>query len=410
MIDLCNNKTNGALYARAKSAKLAINWLINSKIHNIDKNKPEIFGSFNDYYDLVLKKFRFAYTEITSYGVELLLDLYEITKDPHYLENAKAAGDWILKMQNKGEDPFAFGSFSFGYKLPKGPKSSKAYAFDAGICIGALVELYKKTSMEKYLEAAIMGSNWLFSLENHDGSLKPLYDNKNKFNPSLGKWYLPYNLRVRKDWFKKPGCHHGKIVIGLLKLYNLIQDDNLKNFSRRLCGWTISQQNKLGYFRVNPERDSTFLHTHCYAIEGLLYAYECLGYDRYLKSALKGVTWLIQMQEMHNNSFDWIDNGNISRSIDTSSIAQFARIIYFLYFKENKEDYIDIYLNLIKELLKMQYNKNIRKDAFGGFYIFEKDFQLFRFRIPRLYAYPTIFAINALTLPDRKKLSFLDLW
>lgn len=358
-----------------------------------------------------MKRCEYAYTEITSYGVELFLDLHEITGNPLYLETSRVAGDWIIKMQNDGEDIDADGSFSLGYQLPRGPKFTRSYAFDAGICIGALVKLYKKTGVNRYLEAAIRGSNWLLTLKTDEGQLNPFYDRRKEFNPSTRKPYLLPNLRMRRDWFEKPGCHHGKAVIGLLKLHSVTKSDSLLNFIKELCRWTMSQQDESGGFQANPRIRSVFTHTHCYAIEGLLFAYGYLGDSILLKSALKGISWLVRMQKSYGTIFDWVHDGKISGSIDSSAVAQFARIIYLLDALDKNEAYQDIYADVVHALLKMQCTETKDLDSTGGFYLFEKDFKLFRFKLPRLYSWPTMFAISALTLPYYvKKRTLLDLW
>jgi len=69
------------------------------------------------------------------------------------------------------------------------------------------------------------------------------------------------------------------------------------------------------------------------------------------------------------------------------------------------------YQSIIDSLLKMQYKKKENPEAFGGFYIFKRDLKLYEFFLPRLYCYPTIFAISALTLPYWGKRPLpLDIW
>jgi len=178
-----------------------------------------------------------------------------------------------------------------------------------------------------------------------------------------------------------------------------------------LCKWTTSQQDESGFFRVYPESKSVFTHTHCYAIEGLLYAYGYLSDQIFLKSALKGVSWLIQIQKKYNIISDWIHDGKITKSIDSSSIAQFARILYITDAVDERKDHQITYKDVLKTLAKMQYVKTESPDKLGGFYLFEKDFKLFKFKISRLYSWPTMFAISTLTLPYyEEKATPLDLW
>lgn len=395
-----------------KPMQLAINWLIQSKIHNLSQANSKTYGSFNDYYDLIKKSCPYAYTEITGYGTELLIDLYEKTNDYKYLENAKLAAKWITDMQYKGKDRNAFGSFHWNFSHAKKQKSSKVYSFDAGICIGALVELYKKTSDPTLLEAAKEGAEWLISvMQNPDSSLKPFYDLRKGFS-TTEKWYLPKRFRTRFNWFEKSGCQHCKTVIGLLKLHSVTGDDRLENAARKLCEWTISQQDSTGSFEVYPQSRSVFAHTHCYAIEGLMYASEYLSSKKFSLAAKSAVLWLVEVQKLYERMPDWFHEGKPSSTIDSSSLAQAIRILSFFKNRDGENLHCDdITSTMLKHLLTMQCSSTRDSHALGGFYLTEYNAKLVKIKLPRVYSWPTMFAIHAfILLDDEKILGPLELW
>ena len=386
-----------------KSIELAINWLLNSKIHNLDETNAATFGSFNDYYDLRKKSCSYAYTEITAYAVELLLDLYEKTNDQRYLENAKLAGEWIGHMQYEGADKNAIGGFLECFYLPNGPRAHKVYSFDTAICIGALSDLYRKTGHSGYLRLANKGVRWLTQvMRNSDGSFKPFYNLKTKSFSNKAKSHLsfkPKSVKLRNTWYKLPGCHHGKIAIGLLKYYSIEKNHRLLEIVRSLLQWVLAQQNPKGYFKVNPERKASFSHTHCYATEGLLYAYSCLKDKHLLDAGKKAGDWLIKIQRSDGSIPDWFNNGQIISSVDSSAVAQAVRLWSILYSETGNKRYYDSIKKGSRYLLSMQH-MNSGSGMLGGFYLVEFDFRLFKYKIKRLYSWSTIFAIHSLILAD----------
>lgn len=394
------------------STKLAIDWLIHSKIHNLSTANSEIFGSFNNYYDLIKRACPYAYTEITGYGIELLIDLYEKTNNYKYLGDAKLAAKWITNMQYVGKDRNAFGSFHWSLSLAKKQKSSRVYSFDAGVCIGALVELYKKTGDPTLLEAASKGAEWLISvMQNPDGSMKPFYDLRKGFSTSE-KWYLPKGLRMRFSWFEKSGCYHCKTVIGLLKLHSVTGDDRFENASRKLCEWTISQQDSAGGFRVYSQSTSIFAHTHCYTIEGLMYASEYFGSENFSTPAKKAVLWLVTVQKLYECIPDWFHGRTPSLTVNSSSLAQAIRILIILKNLDRNNLHCDESTSaILKHLLTMQCTSSRDKHALGGFYLTEYNAKPLKIKLPRVYSWPTMFALQTfIFLNDKKIHGPLELW
>jgi len=396
-----------------RSVKTAINWLLNSAIHNLDKTNLETFGSFNNYYDLRKKNGSYAYTEITAYAIELLLDLWRRTNDPRYFKNARLAGQWVGNMQYKGDDENAIGGF---LQSPNGPMVHRVFSFDSAICIGALSDLYRKTGDNKYLKMAGEGVRWLIQImQNSDGSFKPFYDLttksfSSKLNHRVSFW--PMSTKLHKTWYELPGCHHGKIAIGLLKYYSIKKNPLLLEIVRSLCYWALMQQDHKGYFKVNPESKASFLHTHCYATEGLLYAYLYLKDRQIFDAAEKAGRWLIKIQRSDGSIPSWFNNRKIISRVNSSAVAQAIRLWSILYHETGDQCYYDSIKKSSRYLLSMQHVDS-DLDRLGGFYLVEFDLKLIRYRIKRLYSWSTMFAIHALNLADdvlSRKIQESELW
>jgi len=399
-----------------KSVEIAIDWLLNSKIHNLDETNAETFGSFNKYYDFRKKSCPYAYTEITAYAIELLLDLYERTNDQEYLENAKLAGEWIGDMQYKGTDENATGGFLECFYLPKGPVADKVFSFDTAICISALSDLYRKTGHNRYLILANKGVRWLIQvMRNSDGSFKPFYDLKTKSFSNKAKnhfYFRPRSAKLRNTWYKLPGCHHGKIAIGLLKYYSIERKPLLLEIVRSLFQWVLAQQDPEGYFKVNPGCKASFLHTHCYATEGVLYSYPYLKDKQLLDAGKKAGDWLIKIQRSDGSIPSWFNNGQIISSVDSSAVAQAVRLWSILYSETGDKRYYDSIKKGSRYLLSMQHMDS-ESSMLGGFYLVEFDLKLIRYKLKRLYSWATMFAIHALNFADEvpsRKIQKSELW
>ena len=399
-----------------ESAKIAIDWLTNSKIRNLDETNTMAFGSFNKYYDLHKKSCPCAYTEITAYAIELFLDLFRRTNDQKYYEVARLAGEWIGRMQYDGTDGNAIGGFLECLYLHDSSKAYNIYSFDNAIIIGALSDLYKKTGFEKYSRLAAEAIEWLFRVMcNSDCSFKALYDlNTKSFSNKARSWLIlmPKSKRLRNMWYRSCGCHHGKMAIGLLKYYSIHKDPQLLENVRSLLQWLLSQQDREGYFKVNPESNAVFLHTHCYATEGLLYAYSQLKDAELYEAARKAGDWLIKIQRSDGSLPAWFNNGQVYPSVDSSAVAQAIRLWSVLYSGTGDVHYYNSTKKALKYLLSMQCTE-LSSDMLGGFYLVEFDFKFIKYRIKSLYSWPTMFAVHALNLANdilSRKVQESELW
>ena len=393
-------------------SKLATHWLLNSKIHNIDAQDAKLFGSFNNYLDINKRSCEYAYTEITGYSVELLLDLYRKSKDPIYLEQAKLAGNWIIDMQYAGTIKDGVGGYLYSVDLNNRLTSNEEYSFDAGICLGGLSDLYRATQNSIYLNSAAKSASWLVQvMQNPDGSFKSLCSTEEK-NPGAVNQKKSCSKSIRKSWFYMNGCHHGKIAIGLLKYYSISKEPSLLKNVLSLCDWLMEQQTESGYFRIAVGSDVSFSHTHSYAVEGLLYASAAFKNSALFGSAKLGGDWLIRLQKSNGCIPAWTNDGRSINYTDISAVAQAIRIWCVLYSETQDSKYFDAIDKSNRYLSKMQ-NNSPDVATSGGFYLAELDLKLAKHKLSRLYSWATIFAIHALELTrdlSNRKVTGDELW
>ncbi|MEW6407146.1 MAG: DapH/DapD/GlmU-related protein [Patescibacteria group bacterium] len=337
-----------------ESLKLVCNWIINSGLQA--KN-----GGFYAWLDLNANAYSYIYSEITGYGITTLLFLNELKK-------AELAADWIIK---KSIQPCG------GVRTGKG-EFDNLFTFDTGMVLYGLINLFKAAKKQEYLNISKKIADFLLANQRSNGSLAPIYSLKtNKTIETLDKWST------------QSGTYHAKVALGLVDLFRITKNDIYKNAAIKLCKFTLTLQDKSGRFITNKKDNTTHIHPHSYAAEGLLYTGAILKIKEFVAAAKKSVEWSFKnlsgygINELYNpfsNTFNDFQRSDI--------LAQVLRlgIIFSLDSKKIEE--------LASLLLAYQYNGQNKQK--GGFFYSKNDLHL--------NSWCSMFALQALALYQNKKL------
>jgi len=128
-----------------------------------------------------------------------LLDLYERTETPEYLESAKLAGDWLLGMQQDNGIMKAYQRYEEG-KWYYGTQESLLYN---GQVLAALSRLYQVTQEEKYFNSAEKIAKHFEKRVEEDGCF--LGDEYRSANPISSAWVVMALL----DFYKVDPAEEG---------------------------------------------------------------------------------------------------------------------------------------------------------------------------------------------------------
>jgi len=293
-----------------ENINMAFEWIVNSGIHF--KDSKNNFDAFYESYNKNKKNYSFIYCEITGYAINFLLNFYKRKKEKNILEIAKRAGDFLVFSQGKegnikGAIPWTVNE--------RGKSHHLYYSFDTSMCLSGLVDLYLITKEKKYLKSAIMAADWIISkAQDKDGSFKALYNTRqNSF----------YNDSSEKIWSGNNGCLHIKHIIGLLKIYEITNHKKYLKSMNKLLGWSRKMQNRDGSFKAIRDENFIFTHAHCYATEGIIFAYKYFKDEKYIKSILDSAAWLLKVQNKDGSFFDYYELPNIPmRFIRTKNIIK----------------------------------------------------------------------------------------
>jgi len=357
----------------------AIRWLRESRIYSGQ------IGGFYAFYNSRKREIApYIYSEVTGYGVKLFINLYHWTEDTDFLREAENMANFLLKIQHKN------GAFPFAYYPNNDKVSMRFFSFDTAVCISSLVDLYTENQNAKYLKGAMAAGEWLVSkAQNSDGSFKCMYDEGTR------------RFKNINEWFGDKGSLHAKNAIGLLKLYIVTNEEKYKESAQRVCDWaTRNVQKKSGAFQINPNHDWIFTHGHCYAVEGILYAYTILHYNRYFNAALKGGKWLMKARRSNGALLEKYGDSMIRKVFRTDATAQAMRLWIVLHRITGDENFLYPRRSL-EFLLSMQCRKRDDAQGYGGFYNELSQFFLCRNLDNKLYAWVSMFSLHVFSLLRR---------
>jgi UDP-N-acetylglucosamine 2-epimerase (non-hydrolysing) len=273
-------------------------WLLTSGIQDRSRNSAQNGGVYC-WYDEKEERYPFIYSEITGYYLSFCAYLHVHATDPQTstaaLTSARLAADWLIN--SAYDQNFSLmltryyldsreAELSSAYSF----KESLAYSFDNGMIVNGLVNLYKVTGDNRYLDMAKrIASSLIDRMQTSDGLFSATFSLKEK---------KPLDdLRV---WSRHPGSHHVKLAIGFLELYKITGDDKFLTSATRIRDAALHYQHDNGRFEVFGRERDTYTHYHLYSIEGLLYIAltnpENKNGHRPLDAAYRAFSWLLQKQ------------------------------------------------------------------------------------------------------------------
>jgi len=268
-----------------------VNWFLDSPIFDGE--------AYLEYYSP--KKNGPPYPEITGYAISLNCILYERRKDQKFLERAETCVKYMMRINEGGGIPCL--------------RDNILYTFDTGVYVSGLFDLYSVTEKEVYLREAEKSLEWLCSLWR-----------KNEFA-------AVNRFPKEKDWYHVPSVHLLKLAISFMKASKHLDNKKYVETALQLLDKYVQVQNADGSFRINESSNVVLTHPHCYATEGLLYAYYITKRRKFLDAALESGKWLSKTQNTDGSFYLYYNTGKVGdleyepTSIKaTDSTAQATRI------------------------------------------------------------------------------------
>ncbi|MCV0430369.1 MAG: hypothetical protein K5781_02130 [Nitrosopumilus sp.] len=352
----------------SKSFDNVKDWLLSSGL-TITASNDENLGAVHAYIDEKNENYGFLYPEITGYFINSLKFLSKHDED--HVDLAKNSADWLIKLfENNGG-------------IIQSLEQKLVYSFDTAICANGLLDCYDLTNDKKYLNYAQKLLNWI-SIDslNSDGTLKPYFDlSTKKFSESKDVWY------------KQKGCLHVKCCIPFFHYYRITKNDDFLELGIQIANSINKFTNDDGSIRLHLDQKIIHLHSFCYALEGLIHAYDVTRDEKYLSICTKGIDWCISKIEEDGSILLWYLS-KYPNAKTSYHIAQLIRILILIQ-KLNKIEYPFPIEKLFDYLIQLQ-SDNSSKMYFGGFY--EENYKSFLGwkKRERLNSWGSMFALQAI--------------
>lgn len=333
---------NTAVLTLEDRVDLIKNWLLNSGIQSQE-------GGFYAWQNMEDNSLSYLYSEITGYAITTMCFLYSITKDNAYINSAKRAAQWIMQdaLDQSGgvltrkyvKDPVGHYSFERG----------NIYSFDCAMVAFGLLKLYKITGDAACLKCAEKIIGFLNDkMLKSDGLYYPIFDTRSALVQEDGK-----------KWSTQSGSFHCKLALSLCELADIKNDPSYNVKAKRLIDSSISCFYKKERFVTNALDDTSHMHPHSYALEGMLYYAYKRKDDGYKDIIEKAFNWVVGLQDKNGGFPTQIfGDGKPDIAGQRSDIqAQILRISYFIKSCLNRE-------RLLERMLELQ---NVSWDYKGGF-------------------------------------------
>ena len=212
----------------------------------------------------------------------------------------RIAANWLIQNLSKNKSSPLFllpaGVIEAANFDQKGDLSNQIYAFDNGMIILGLLNLYKVTKDQNLLTAEKITKSLVDRF--FDGSKFVAVLDRSCNTISSDRFSANHGIK----WSSVSGPYHSKLSLCLLELSSLTNNNYYAVISDSLCKFALKFQQADGRFITNPDQENiTFLHPHLYACEGLIYGGIRHSNRDYLLAGIKGIS----MGNEANKSVNW---------------------------------------------------------------------------------------------------------
>jgi len=304
-----------------------------------------------------------------------------MTSDETLLKKAELGANWLFEKAIDKD----YGGYRCRYE--SGKFKEWLCSFDNGMILNGLMNLYNLTKKRKYLLKAIELGDWLLTFKTKkDGTFDPKYDTKRK------KY-----VDTQERWSTQTGAFLVKNSIGLINLAEKTGEEKYIDTVRKMCDFSLTRQEENGRFVTNKRLNDTYMHPHCYAIEGLLVAGYYLDEKKYILACKKAADWTKKAL---------LKGGRISKDFNskaflndtaTDSTSQSLRIWILLSHYGDFELPEETSLKIIDFLISMQCKSDDPR-ANGGFYYAIINNKI----ILHVSTHATMFTLQTLDLYERR--------
>lgn len=253
---------------RKAAMRSAIGYLIHAQQHGPDAG----MGSYH-----LLKGWGASYPETTGYAIPTLIAASDHLQWQEPLEAAVKAAEWLLSIQR------ADGGWQGGRVGEERP----SIVFNTAQVIRGMLEIYKVTEENRFLDAASSAAGWIAKVQDADGAWRT-----SNFL-GVGRVYDTY------------------VDAPLLAVHSITNEPELKSKAEKNLHWVLEQRLPNGWFgncdNTLRHNDRPITHTIAYTLDGLLECASLLRDDVLADAATTSATVLLEK---------FLENGSLNGRYD----------------------------------------------------------------------------------------------
>jgi len=272
----------------------------------------------------------YIYPEIIGYSIKFFSYLYSIEKNNKFKELAVSSADYLSSILSKN------GSVS---------RSGIEYVFDTGICLSGMLSL-DKTNLLK---------------ENHRKSINAMAQFiRNSLSKKIPAFKDGRPFIDNFSWSLSYGALFIKTAISLIEYGKYSNNHEYIDFAENIVNKIIDKTFKGDHFSIDEFHDWTYVHSHCYATEGLCFLHTN-GYKQYSDIIQKSAQWLSEIQNDDGSVDNWYYRDNVKKEKQGDATAQSIRIWLFkdkVKYKDNINKAISFLKTLQSPEGGLYYNNN----------------------------------------------------
>jgi len=250
------------------------------------------------------------HTIYTSTLTYTLLKIYDLEKNSSFLNQALKCGEYILSMQNKEKGTKGYGAFYYSYFLDNKEKEKRFVVGTTSKTIFTLLKLYELTGDFRYLESARLAGDWLTTMQEPDGSMKPYV------RYSDGKW-----VYGRKESL----LYNGQVLSALSKLYRFTDDRKYYDTAERIAQRFARKYEEAGRNYIVGEYRSENPISNSWVVMSFTDFYKANG-DEYYKEVIFELSDLI-LKNQKTNPDNILEYGQWEGAYSTSGIGWICEVI-----------------------------------------------------------------------------------
>jgi rhamnogalacturonyl hydrolase YesR len=300
------------LYGQCDAGKLYLLRMMNPQKHAFFKR----FDATTGVHDTRLR------TIYTASSLYTLMKMYDLTGDAVIKDVIPKIAAFLLSMQcTDGEHR---GAFYYSINSQTGEKEKFFVVGTASKTIFTLLELYRRTGAQNYLDAAKAAGDWLLTMQKPDGTMI------NSVHFKDGQW-------AKNEKFST--LYIGQVISALSRLYGVTKDKRYLRGAEISADVLLRRAKKMNYFMRDDFRAADDPIPTTWAVQSLLDFYKAAKHPAVKDACLRCANTVLQQQ--HTDPADIADYGRFEGTHATSGNGWVNEVFMELYDYARSEGWED---------------------------------------------------------------------